>query len=69
MKKYVFLIMSLIMIFLTACGEPEVPEIAADYDSVQDAIASQRAGTDITGKTIRVEMNQDSAAGIIYNCF
>ena len=64
MKRIVVLLLSIAMMFsLMACGKPEV---IADYASVQDAISAERLGTDLTGKTIRVDMNQDSAAGIIY---
>ena len=64
MKKIAVLLLSLAMMFsLMACGKPEV---VADYASVQDAISAQRSGTDLTGKTIRIDMNQDSVAGIIY---
>ena len=66
MKKIVALLISLTIVFsLIACSEPNVV-IAADYDNVQDAIRAERSGADLTGKTIRIDMNQDSTAGIIY---
>ena len=65
MKKVVFILVSIVlMMSLVACGKQQ--KVVADYDSVQDAITAQRSGVDIVGKTIRIDMNQDSAAGIIY---
>jgi hypothetical protein len=65
MKRLLCILLSAVFLFtLTACGEKEVP---ADYQSVQEAISAARAGTDITGKTIRIDMFADSNAGIIYD--
>ena len=64
-KRIVLLMLSaMLLLSLTACGGKK--KVVADYESVQDAINAQKAGTDITGKTIRIDMIEDCAAGIIY---
>ena len=55
---------AMLLLSLTACGGKK--KVVADYESVQDAINAQKAGIDITGKTIRIDMIEDCAAGIIY---
>lgn len=65
--KPLLFIMALIMILgLCSCGKPKKDEPTADYENMQEAVLAYRAGTDIVGKTIKIKMAQDSAAGVIY---
>ena len=67
MKKIFALFISLLMcVSLLACGEKK-PEIKADYETIQDAVNAYRDGTDIVGKTVKVEIKEDKEAGIIYS--
>lgn len=66
MKKAIVVLMSLLMcVSLIACGKK--PEIHADYDTVQDAINAHREGVNVVGKTVKIELEEDSKAGIIYS--
>jgi len=68
-KRKTLIVLSLLLIlFACACGggKAKEPEVTADYESPRDAILAHKAGTDITGKTIKVKVYQDDAGGIVY---
>ena len=70
MKKRITLIVLSLMLLLFACacggGKAEEPDVTADYESPRDAILAHKAGTNVTGKTIKVKVYQDDAGGIVY---
>ena len=68
-KRFLLLaVLVLALLLCGACGEAaQKVEPTADYNSIQEAIEAQRSGVDLVGKTIKVVMKQDSAAGIIYS--
>ena len=70
MKKRITLIVLPLLLLLFACacggGKAKEPEVTADYESPRDAILAHKAGTDVTGKTIKVKVCQDDAGGIVY---
>ena len=67
-SKHAFLLAILIMaLVLCSCKGSAKEEPVADYESMQEAVLAHKAGTDITGKTIKVKMEQNSAAGVIYS--
>lgn len=66
-KKAIGILVIVLVLLLSACGGTKKElEITADYNSVQEAIEAQRAGADVVGKTIKVVLKKDNAAGVIY---
>lgn len=68
-KRITFVMLSLLLLlFVCACGggKDAKSEVQADYESPRDAILAHKAGTDVTGKTIKVKVYQDDAGGIVY---
>lgn len=60
-------IVLLAALFFVLAGCSSEPDVKADYDTVHDAVAAYKGGTDITGKKIKVKASMDSAAGVIYS--
>lgn len=66
MKKFIAVLMFLLMCFsIVACAEKK-PDITADYNTVQEAVQAHKDGKDIIGKTIKVELKEDKYAGVIF---
>ena len=64
MKKLMIILLVAMLLVVGGCSS--APKVSADYDTVSDAAAAYKGGTDLTGKTIKVRASMDSAAGIIY---
>ena len=65
MKKTVSAVMIVVslfcMVFVTGCGTK------ADYEYPQDLYAAHAGGTNVIGKTVRVQANRDYTMGLIFS--
>ena len=65
-KLLIVLCMCVLSLLLVSCGSSDSkPTVTADYDSVHDAALAHRNGENIVGKTVKVEVTENSA-GVIY---
>ena len=65
-KLFIVLCICVLSLFLVSCGSSDSkPTVTADYDSVHDAALAHRNGENIVGKTVKVEVAENSA-GVIY---
>ena len=66
-KLLILLCICILSIVLVSCGSSasDEPAVTADYDSVHDAALAHRNGENIVGKTVKVEVAENSA-GVIY---
>ena len=68
-KLLILLCICILSIVLVSCGssasETSETAVTADYDSVHDAALAHRNGENLVGKTVKVEVAENSA-GVIY---